>query len=62
MINFYIWGAIFTPGFEDIHTAFRFALYTHNQNQSSEFQFQPVIKVVESDDPYLVTHHCKSKF
>lgn len=62
IIHFYISGAIFTPGFEDIQTAFKFALYTHNQNESSEFQVEPLIHVVESDDPYLVTRQCKSSF
>ena len=61
IINFCIWGAIFTPGFEDIQTT-KLALYTHNQSQSFEFQVEPLIHVVKSNDPYVVTHHCKSKF
>lgn len=53
-------GAIFTTATEDIQTAFRYALHVHNTNDSSSrFKVEPVVDVVDSDDPFKVSRACK---
>ncbi|XP_067134213.1 glutamate receptor 1-like isoform X2 [Centruroides vittatus] len=48
-------GAIFTPGTEEMQTAFKYALYVHNSNDSqARFKVDPVIDVVESNDPFKI--------
>lgn len=48
-------GGIFTAGTEEQQTAFRYAIYSHNAN-NSKFKAEPVIDVVENDDPFTVSN------
>lgn len=55
-------GAIFTKGNEEIQAAFRFALNAHNMNESSRFKVEPIIDILDRNDPYIVTRQRKSSF
>lgn len=53
-------GAIFTKGTDDLQAAFKYALYIHNTNDSQAmFKADPVIRVVDSDDPFKVAKESK---
>ncbi len=53
-------GGIFTPGTEDLQTAFRYAIHLHNNNDSlNRFKVEPIIDIVDSDDPFKITKQCK---
>ncbi|XP_054167278.1 glutamate receptor 1-like [Oppia nitens] len=49
-------GAIFTESNPEIQTVFKYAIHLHNSNESlSRFKVEPVIDVVDSDDPFKVS-------
>nr|XP_042902896.1 glutamate receptor 1-like [Parasteatoda tepidariorum] len=48
-------GAIFTPGSEEMQTAFNYAVSYHNNNDSqARFKVEPVVEVLDSDDSYKI--------
>ena len=55
----FLTGAILTENSLDLQNAFKYAIHLHNLNSSSKFKAEPVIDVVDSDDPFKVTTACK---
>lgn len=49
-------GGIFSHGSRELQTAFKLAIQTHNSNNNSKFRADPVIDVVNLDDPFQVTN------
>ncbi|GBL77663.1 Glutamate receptor 1 [Araneus ventricosus] len=48
-------GAIFTPGSEEMQTAFNYAISFHNNNDTqARFKVEPVVEVLDSDDSYKI--------
>lgn len=53
-------GAIFTPGSEDMQTAFNYAIAAHNSNDTqARFRVDSVIEFLDSDDSYKIGQTCK---
>lgn len=53
-------GAIFTPGSEEMQTAFNYAISFHNNNETqARFKVEPVVEVLDSDDSYKIGQTCK---
>lgn len=53
-------GAIFTPGSEEMQTAFNYAIAAHNSNDTqARFKVETVLEVLDSDDSYKIGQTCK---
>ena len=53
-------GGIFIRGTDEMQSTFKYAFHLHNINESSNYKIDPIIDIVDSDDPFKVAH--KSKF
>lgn len=49
-------GGIFSKTSLDLQTAFKFAIQSHNSNNNSKFRAEPVVDVVDLDNPFQVTN------
>lgn len=52
-------GAIFTPDSPALRTAFICAVQSHNRYESSRFHIEPIIDVIDSNDPFRFTRQRK---
>lgn len=59
-LSLFTLGAIFTPGSEEMQTAFNYAISFHNNNETqARFKVEPVVEVLDSDDSYKIGQTCK---
>ncbi|GFY09179.1 glutamate receptor 1 [Trichonephila clavipes] len=55
MVQNYEVRAIFTPGSEEMQTAFNYAISFHNNNDTqARFKVEPVVEALDSDDSYKI--------
>lgn len=55
-------GAIFNEESSDLQNAFKYAIQVHNTNSTAKFKAEPIIDVVDIDDPFKVTNACEYLF
>lgn len=57
---FLITGAIFEQGTDEVQSAFKFAMFNHNQNTTTrKFEFQAFVDVINTADAYKLSRLSK---
>ena len=60
MRYFLIAGAIFEQGADEVQSAFRFAMFNHNQNTTTrKFELQAFVDVINTADAYKLSRLSK---
>lgn len=56
LFSFFVLGTIFEQGSEEIQSAFKFAILTHNQNVSGRrFELQAFVDVINTADAFKLS-------
>lgn len=59
-VKLFFVGAIFTPGSEELQTAFNYAIAAHNTNDTqARFKVEPVVEALDGDDSYKIGLTCE---
>nr|XP_012143731.1 PREDICTED: glutamate receptor 1-like [Megachile rotundata] len=48
-------GAIFEQGTDEVQSAFKFAMFNHNQNTTRKFDLQAFVDVINTADAYKLS-------